>query len=208
MANESVRLRAIRARVRSLFPRGAAWRLKEESGSNLRNLMNSLAIEACRIEERALELIEEVDPRTTTELLTDWERLTGLPDECEPSPENLTINERRARVVQVLTTSGGQNAQFYVDLAASFGITIEVTDVSDQPPFRAGRSRAGDRLTNGNWVYTFIISAPASEATRFRAGLSRAGDRLLDVSNPTLECLINKYKPAHTIALITFTGEF
>jgi len=208
MADQSLILKRWQERLRDLFPRGIAWIRKEEADSNLRKLIDSLAIEACRVEERAFELIEEVDPRTTLELLTDWERLLGLPDECEPEPENLTVQQRRDRIVQVLTTSGSQNKQFFVNLAANFGITISVEDVNDQPPFLAGRGRAGDRLTNGNWRYAFVINAPFENAVRFRAGFGRAGDRLVDVNNPTLECLINKHKPAHTIAILTFTGEF
>lgn len=208
MANSALTLKRWQKALRCLFPRGVAWVRKEDPNSNLRKLIDSMAIESCRIEERAFELIEEVDPRTTLELLTDWERVLNLPDECEPEPENLTIQERRERIVQVLTTSGSQNKQFYVDLAARFGIIISIDDVNDQPPFLAGRSRAGDRLTNGDWVYAFVINAPVDQAIRFRAGRSRAGDRLLSVTNETLECLINKYKPAHTVALFTFTGEF
>lgn len=208
MATNTIRLRKFQRLIRALFPRGLAWFRKDETDSNLRKLLDSLGAEACRIEEAGFKLIEDVDPRTTVDLLTDWERLLALPDECESSPENLTIQQRRERIVQVLTTDGGQNAQFYVDLAANFGVTIAVEDINDQLPFRVGRSRVGDRLTNGPWKYVFVVNAPFENATRFRVGQSRVGDRLLDVNNPTLNCLIQKHKPAHTIAILTFTGEF
>ena len=208
MADTSLILRRWQSVLKSLFPRGLAWNAKEDSASNIRKLIDALSQEACRLEVRAFDLLSELDPRVTDQLLTDWERLLSLPDECEAEPQNLTVQQRRERIVQILTTSGSQNKQFYINLAANFGITISVTDVTDQPPFLAGRSRAGDRLTNGNWRYAFVISAPFENATRFRAGYGRAGQRLVDVSNPTLECLINKHKPAHTIAILTFTGEF
>ena len=191
--------------IKDLFPRGAAWKLKNEEGSSFRKLLDSLGYEPCRVDEAALAFIDDVFPDTTTDLLTDWERLLNLPDECEQNPENLSIQERRDRIIQVLTTQGGQNIDFYKRLVASFGIDIDVIDVADQPPFRAGQGRAGDRLTNGNWRYAFIVSAPIASATVFRAGLGRAGDPLRSFSNPTIECLINKHKPAHTIALFSFT---
>tara|TARA_R110000803_G_scaffold162194_1_gene225804 strand:+ start:16750 stop:17373 length:624 start_codon:yes stop_codon:yes gene_type:complete len=206
MATNPIRLRKYQALIRSLFPKGQAWLNLNEKDSKIRKLLDALGIEACRIEDAALDFIEEVDPRTTTDLLTDWERLLALPDDCESQPENLTVQQRRDRVVQVLTTQGGQNEAFYKQLASNFGIDIDVITVEDQPPFRAGRARAGDRLTNGDWRFTFIIDAPASSAIVFRAGTGRAGDRLRDFSNPTLECLINKHKPAHTIAIFTFGG--
>jgi uncharacterized protein YmfQ (DUF2313 family) len=208
LADSALILKRWQAALRSLFPRGKAWDAKEDSASNISKLINALGQEACRLEVRAFDLLNEIDPRITNQLLTDWERLLNLPDECEPEPENLTAEQRRQRIVQVLTTSGGQNKQFFINLAANFGIAISVTDVTDQPPFRVGRSRVGDRLTNGPWTFAFVISAPFENATRFRVGISRVGQRLVDVSNPTLECLINKHKPAHTIAILTFTGEF
>lgn len=200
----SLRLKKMERLVRSLFPRGFAWQRIFDTDSNIRKLSDALSVEPCRIEDRALEFVDEVYPNTTVEMLPDWERLLGLPDDCESTPESLTYVERIARVIQVLTTRGGLNEQFYKDLAASFGIDIDLITVEDQPPFRAGSGRAGDRITNGDWQFAFIVSAPATEAFKFRAGLSRAGDRLQTVSNSTLECLINKHKPAHAIALFTF----
>ena len=188
--------------IRRLFPRGLAWLRVFDQTSNLYKLLDSYANETCRIHERADQLIREVDPRTTLELLEDWERLLGLPDECDPSTTQ-TIQERRTRVIQVLTTRGGQNEAFYKTLASNFGFDVDVISAEDQPPFVAG-SRAGDRLTNGNWRYAFVIKAPAEFLVKFRAGQGAAGDPLVKVGNETLECLMEKYKPAHTIVLFSF----
>ena len=191
--------------IKKLFPTGWAWDAKDDKSTDMSKLLNSLAYEPCRVDDRALELINEVFPDTTLELLTDWERFLGLPDECDPDGAT-TIQERRNRVIQVLTTEGGQNADYFKRLAANFGFDIDVIEVSDQPPFRAGQGRAGDKLTNGDWRYTFIIEAPSDSIIRFRAGQSSAGDPLLKVSNEVLECLIQRDKPAHTIALFSFGG--
>ena len=206
MANTTLRAKYLKL-IRGLFPRGYAWDRVQESTSNLSKLMNAYAEESCRLDERAIQLIREVDPSTTSELLTDWERLLGLPDECDTT-EGQTLQERRERVLQVLTTRGGQNETFYKELAANFGFSVDVISAEDQPPFLAG-SRAGDRLTNGNWRYAFVINAPAEFLVRFRAGQSTAGDPLVKVGNDTLQCLMEKYKPAHTIVLFSFgDGEF
>ena len=206
MATSGLILEKYRKIIRDLFPRGFAWESKNEKNTTLRKLIDSLGFEPCRIEEAASAFIDDVFPDTTTNLLEDWERLLNLPDECEPSPENLTIEERRQRVIQVLTTLGGQNVDFFQTLVSNFGLDIDVIDVEDQPPFRAGQGRAGDRLTNGNWRYAFIVTAPVENAEVFRAGQSRAGDRLRSFSNPTIQCLINKHKPAHTIAIFRFAA--
>lgn len=189
--------------IRKLLPTGWAWEAKDSLTSNLYKLLTSMADEYSRIEERAIALLKESNPATTFELLPDWERVFGLPDECAPD-EVLTVQQRRQRILQILTTRGGQNKSFYQTLAANFGFDVDVIEVADQPPFRAGYGRAGDRLTNGLWRYAFIIQAPADSVVRFRAGLSSAGDRLLLVQNTTLQCLIEKYKPAHAVAIFTF----
>ena len=193
--------------IRRLFPKGLAWARVFDSTSNLSKMLEAYAAEIGTIDERAKTLITEVDPRSSLELLEDWERLLGLPDECDGTEEK-TIQERRIRVVQVLTTRGGQNEAFYKQLASNFGFSVDVISAEDQPPFVAG-SRAGDRLTNGDWRYAFVIKAPASFLIRFRAGQGAAGDPLVKVGNTTLQCLMQKHKPAHTIVLFSFgDGEF
>lgn len=189
--------------LKSLLPDGWVWEAKTRKSSNLSKLLSSMAEEYARIEDRGATLIKESNPATTFELLPDWERVFGLPDECAPD-EVLTLQQRRQRILQLLTTRGGQNKSFYQTLASQFGYDVDVIEVSDQPPFRAGQGRAGDRLTNGVWRYAFIIQAPADSIVRFRAGISTAGERLLLVQSSTLQCLIEKYKPAHAVAIFTF----
>lgn len=189
--------------MRKLLPSGWAWVRKNDPDSFLYKLFDSASIEYCRVDERARELIKEVDPRSSLELLPDWERLLGLPDECDPAEEQ-SVQERRTRVIQLLTTRGGQNEQFYKELAANFGFDVDVISAEDQPPFLAGQGKAGYRLTNGTWRYAFVIKAPAEFLTYFRAGQSTAGDRLVTIGNDTLQCLMEKYKPAHTVVLFSF----
>lgn len=206
MANTSLRKKYL-GLIRKIFPRGKAWERIFDADSNLSKLSDAYAEELERIHTRSNELIREVDPRTTLQLLPDWERLLGLPDQCDNS-EDQTVQERRTRVLQVLTTRGGQNEAFYKELASNFGYDVDVISAEDQPPFVAG-SRAGDRLTNGDWRYAFVIKAPADFLIRFRAGQGTAGDPLVKVGNDTLQCLMEKHKPAHTIVLFSFgDGEY
>lgn len=206
MASTTLRIKYSKL-IRKLFPRGFAWSRTNESDSNIYKLSDAHADEVCKIHERADELVKEVDPTSTFELLEDWERLLGLPDQCDKVGDQ-TIQERRQRVLQVLTTRGGQNEAFYQELASNFGFDVDVISAEDQPPFTAG-STAGSRLTNGSWRYAFVIKAPAEFLVRFRAGQATAGDPLVKVGNDTLQCLMEKHKPAHTIVLFSFgDGEY
>ncbi len=70
--------------LRALLPPGLAW--VAEVGSELAYLVEALAQELSRVDERGEDLQNEMDPRTATELLDEWEEVAGLPDECsQPS---------------------------------------------------------------------------------------------------------------------------
>lgn len=193
--------------LRSLFPNGWAWGIYR--GSVLASLVDALAVEPARLEERGEDFLDEMDPRTTFEMLDNWERLLALPDECTP-PGEATLYERRVRVLQKLTTGGGQSKAFFKLIAEQLGYDADIIDVQNFQAFRVGTARVGDRLTNGTteneggWAYTFLISAPAELVRYFRVGQSTVGQRLVLFENDTLECVIRKFAPAHVTVLFAY----
>ena len=64
------------------------------------------------------QILIEADPRTTIQFFTDWERIAGLPDSCCGTDAASTLAERRARLVEKITSTGGQSRQYFIDLAA------------------------------------------------------------------------------------------
>jgi hypothetical protein len=67
----------------ALLPPGDA--LAREPGSVLERLLTVPAAELARVDGRVEALLLESDPARTTEMLADWERALGLPDECYPN---------------------------------------------------------------------------------------------------------------------------
>lgn len=185
------------AQIKALLPPGRAW--PRDPDSVLSKLLHALAGVFARTHRRALDLIEEADPRTTNELLTDWERVAGLPDKCAPA--GATTQERRDALVARLTARGGQSRQFFIDLAAQLGYVITITEFT---PFRAGQSSASDSLTNGYWPYAWQVNAPETTIREFRAGQAAAGEPLRRWGNELLECVIGRAKPAHTILIFAY----
>jgi uncharacterized protein YmfQ (DUF2313 family) len=112
------------AQFEAHLPSGAAWPRVAESVSA--QWAKGLTQEFGRVGDRAAQLLLEMDPRTTTELLPDWERVTGLP---APGPEGLpvTIEGRRAAVVARLLARGGDgpSVPFLTDVIASLGYARE-----------------------------------------------------------------------------------
>lgn len=184
--------------LKTLLPPGQAF--PREAGTTLHDLLDGMSIELSRVDGRGEVLPNEANPATTSEMLSDWERVAGLPDKCSGVLEE-TLQGRRNALLTKLTSTGGQSAAYFIELAASLGYTVTIEVFR---PFRAGWSAAGDALTNGPWAFTWLIRAPEVSVTEFRAGLSAAGERLRTWGNDTLECKINQLKPAHTIALFAY----
>lgn len=173
-----------REQLRKLVPSGLVWPVNADS--NLMRLLHGMAEELARVHDRTLDLIAELDPRTTGEMLGDWERALGLPDPCAEPPA--TLEARRAEVVRKLTKTGNQSPQFFIDVAALFGFTVTITERYDPLD-----------------LFKWRVNAPATTVTQFRAGSARAGDRLATWGNHLLECVIERVKPAHTTVVFAYS---
>lgn len=183
--------------LRSLLPRGPVW--PREEVATLTQLLVGLATEPARVDDRALVLREEVDPRTTEELLADWERALGLPDPCVGQPK--TVQRRRAAIVARLTELGGQSRAFFIALAATLGFTITITE---HDAFQVGESAVGDNLNDEEWRFVWTVNAPEETVTVFQVGKSRVGEALADWGNEALECAFTALKPAHTLVQFSY----
>jgi uncharacterized protein YmfQ (DUF2313 family) len=131
----------------ALLPPGTAW--THDADADLTQLLDGMALESARVDARAAQLMREMDPRTASELLPEWEAFAGVP------------GQGNAAVVGKLAARGRQDAPFFIALAASVGKTVTI-----QPtiPFVAG-SRAGDPLTQGRWIFTctFLVSSGGTD---------------------------------------------
>ena len=103
------------AMLRALTPPGRA--LCAESGTPFGALLGVTAEELARIHARADTLREEADPRVTDEMLADWERAFGLPDEC--SPATPLIAQRRAALLARITERRSPTPVAFIALAAA-----------------------------------------------------------------------------------------
>ncbi|NDV21056.1 DUF2313 domain-containing protein, partial [Pseudodesulfovibrio sp. JC047] len=141
------------AQLLALAPPGAA--LPTDADSVWSMLLLAMAEELSRVDGRADDVLDELDPRTALELLPDWERVCGLPGPCSRPSE--TIQERREAAHLVIMAQGGQSQVYYKEAAAAIGVPA---DVEEFRPFRAGHSSAGDALTNGPWTHTWCMRGP------------------------------------------------
>ena len=197
------------ALLRSLLPVGKAW--PEDAAAKLHGWLSGLADEFARVHASLFDLAtEEADPRTTTDLLVEWERALGFPDPCLGVPD--TIQERRNYIHQRYIDAGSPRAVDLVAAALAYGFVVTIDDEGpDFEPFRMGESFFGDAgslgvgyLQDTGWGFVFRVNAPAVTSTFFRMGESTMGEPLLTFGNEALECLINRIKPSHTIAQFVY----
>lgn len=181
--------------LQALLPRGAAWTRDPEAV--LTKLLQALAAEFARIDTRAGNLLLECDPRLTTELLPDWERVAGLPDACVGQPETLT--DRRAALHARITAAGGQSATYFISLAATLGYAITVTEFR---PYTC-QSPCEDNIYDHDWAFTWRVNAPETTIREFTCE-SSCMEPLRSWGNLLLECTIARNAPAHANLLFGY----
>lgn len=187
--------------LQSLLPPGQAW--TRDRVAALTTLLDVFAGELARIDARTVDVLNESDPRTTLEMLTDWERVAGLPDLCAGLAE--TLQERRQAVVHKITGLGGQSKAYYTSIAESLGYAIEIDEFK---PFICGLSHCGDILSGGHAVrYNWRVRVLEPRAVYFRAGVSACGEKLLTIRRAEdLECILTRLKPSHTNLIFAYEG--
>ncbi len=188
-----------RGQLARFLPTGRIWQVPE--GGAFDGLLSGLAEEYARADARISTLLEEADPRTTLELLIDWERAAALPDACTGTPD--TIAERQAAVVQKIATRGGQSIAYFTDVAALLGYPITIEEVR---PFEVG-DEVGSLTSDDEWRHVWFVHI------RFDGDLpnlvvAKVGDsvgvRVRDWGMIDLECIIGRLAPAHSIVLFSY----
>jgi uncharacterized protein YmfQ (DUF2313 family) len=196
----------------ALLPQGAAW--PRDPDTVLMQAVTGLAQIWGYVDGRIADLLErESDPRATLEMLADWERNFGLPDKCVAEP--LTIGDRQKALVQWMTIEGAQSREFFIAVAARIGYTITIREYS---PFMCGISRCGehvDEVGDPLWQlgplemrFYWKIRVGLARLTWFRVSKGQTGvDPHLRIALATdLECLIRRWKPAHTDVVFDYSG--
>ena len=174
-----------------MLPNGRAW--AKHVKSNLYKLILGISIEFVRFEKRILDAYDEMDPRTASETLPEWEDVFQSRNNCGDKTAQ-TINERRSLLLQREASRGGSSAKYFIDAVSKLGFQAEI---KNHNRFRVG-SRTGQRLNNhDDWAFTWTLVLKEIVSYKFRAG-SRAGERLKVFRDETIRCLIEREKQAHT----------
>ncbi|TKA91800.1 DUF2313 domain-containing protein [Guyparkeria sp. SB14A] len=188
------------AQLLALLPRGALWDALREPGTTAEQLLAAIAQEPARLDGRAIALLDELDPRTVVEMLEDWERWAGMPDSC--SGLGATITQRREDLLARLTNTGGQSRRYFIGVAGRLGFPD--AEILEYDPHTV-EATVDAPIYGEDWAHAWTIRAPTPPIDQFNADSSV--DESLGEAAPTtrIECVINRLKPAHTVALFEYT---
>lgn len=196
----------------SLLPQGQAW--PRHPFTTLTRAIYGLADYWGFVDSRAADLLErESDPRTTLELLPDWERAWGLPDPCISTPQ--TVEDRQNFLVMWMTMLGASSRKFFIDFAAWMGYTVTITEYA---PWMFGVSQCG--LTDdgtGYWrweigppeirfYWTVHVSGAHLAWWRFGSAIFGVDPHLRIGIMHDLECIFRRWKPAQTEVIFDYSG--
>src|SRR4029077_11391900 len=208
-------------------PVGQAWRRFEPRDESLQDPYQKdpgdILWKVCRglcaywgfVDSRAADLLErETDPRLSVEMFTDWERNWGLPDPCFFHDDG-NMEGRRNLLMLKMTLLGGQSRAFFEWVARELGYSITIREYS---PFMVGISRVGLHLDGAGFpiwqigppemrfYWTVTIAGIQLMWFRVTAGIVGVDPHLRMGIPEDLECLLNRWKPAHTQIVFDFSG--
>lgn len=181
-----------------LLPQGAAW--NKNAGSTLAKLAGGLADAPEQDAETINDALNERFPDHSTVLLDDWEKWLGLPD-CSSGGQ--TIDERRTAAAEKYRMVGSLNRQFYIDLAARYGFDIEINSVI-AGAYATCLDNCMTKLRKNYGRYTSHIIVKNNLDYRNATVLDDCLTPLRVYSGGVLECLFEKYKPAHQVFIYIY----
>lgn len=184
--------------AQALLPRGRAW--PRDAEYQLTGLVTAMVGRMAAAHAASADLSEvESDPRQTNQLLPDWEASFGLPDPCTPA--NPSIQQRRAALVARIASQGGQSPAYYIQVAASLGYSITITEFATA---QFGVTGFGGAFYSDAWANAWQVNAPSMTIQYAAFGASVFGDPFATFNSTQLGCVLERIKPAHTDLILNF----
>jgi len=165
---------------------------KNREDSTLRKILIGLASEWLNFRSKINEVSNEYNPKTTTQLIEEWEQFVGIPDNCIPVAS--TIEQRRLNVLLKLAGINATTEKQFKNVASILGYNIEVSNGVSTSTFPLTLPFL--LISEASAPFTIVITLPSSIKPN---GFALTFPFTLTSQQPAiLDCLFNKLKPANT----------
>lgn len=176
--------------ILALMPRGKLW--NREPGSRMDQVADGTGRELQRVDVRSDDLLVELRPGTTTEMIDEHEEDLGMPYDFMSPLGFDSLEWRRSINLNHYIRLGGQSAAFFRALAAEFEYDISIYDLDGH-----------EWLTVWNEWLAFLHHRDRFNTINLTSGIGWTGDSIVRVpySEPIWK-LFDLWRPFHTRHLI------
>lgn len=165
---------------------------KNKEDSTLRKILIGLASEWLNFRDKINEVSNQYNPKTTTQLIQEWEEFVGIPDSCIPIAS--TIEQRRLNVLLKLAGINATTENQFKKVAEILGYNIQVSNGVSTSTFPLTLPFL--LISEASAPYTIVITLPSSLQP---SGFPLTFPFTLTAQQPAiLNCLFDKLKPANT----------
>lgn len=173
------------------MPGGALFASKSVQNSNFRKLLQGMAGELFTANGLLREYSREILPDQTVQFIEEWEKALGIPDDCFSGSGNL--NDRRRDILVKLAALGVQTEQDFIDLAALFGIDIDIIHGTETFTFPITfPATFFNSLRESRFTIIVVFTVPTVNRFEYTFPFIFGGEEI-----GILECLFEKLKPAN-----------
>lgn len=184
--------------LQALLPPGQAF--SREPDSNVGKLIAVIAAMLLAAQIWLEDLLVQSDPRRATNMLSDWERMLGLPDAWTPA--GMQTVDRQQAAFGRLTEVGGQSRPYYVDLAARNG--EPGCTISQFRPMNCN-SNCNSALHSPQDIFTWRVNIPHPPLELRLGNCNSNCNSALQMYKPSvIEFLFNRRKRADTLVVFTY----
>lgn len=183
--------------LRALMPSGPAW-----EGDHL---VMGFAPALARVHSRANDLMREISPADTVELIDRYEGLCGLPDECIPDGVQ-TLTQRQRRLDAKINEEGGIHADYYLSQLRALGYdNVTITQYQYADPDKP--ETWPDGAKSDTFRFYWRVNFPANADIDVMTCVDGCNSFLRTWGDTVAECVIHKNAPSHTIVLFAYPDE-
>lgn len=165
------------AAVQALLPRGRVW--PRDPDATMTRVARAIAAGFSRSNARANYLLQDAFPATAVELLPEWISALGVPGPFGTLAP--TTEGQQAQVVAALSNVGGQSAEYFIQLLASYGRVATITNFTRYTV----RKPVNAPIAGDAWAHSWLVD-------------------IAGAPDANLEALVRLHAPAHTIVAFTY----